>query len=83
MFVSNVGVISSANYSVQQDAGAKLGLARGSGSGSEPATLLRFEQNLDGDSLNNQLTATAAETMEESQKRARDANIKRSFSTFA
>lgn len=82
MFVSNVGLISNANFAVQQDAGAKIGLARGAGSGSNPQTR-RFEQNLDGDSLNNQLTAKAAETIEASQKKAQDENIKRSFSTFA
>lgn len=83
MFVSNVGVISNANFSVQQNAGAKLGLARGADSGSDTKALLGFEKNLDGDSLNDQLTAKAAETMEESQKKAQDGNIKRSFSALA
>lgn len=83
MFISNVGMISDSTFRVQQDAGAGMGLARGAGSDSSPQVLLRSEQNLDKDSLNNQLTAKAAETAEESQKKARDENIKQSFSAFA
>jgi hypothetical protein len=76
-------MISNAMFAVQQDAGAKLGLARGASPDSNSQALLKFDKSFDADSLNNQTTAKAAEMMEQSQKKAQDEDIKRSFSTFA
>lgn len=83
MLVNNVGLISDATFGVQQDAGATISLAGSADPSSNPRALLRSEQRLSTDSLNNQMTAKAAETMDESQRKAQKESIEQSFSAFA
>ena len=83
MNVSYVGMNSNAAYGMMQNADTMLGMCRNSSGSQDTRAMAQKEKGLQMDSLNNQLVYTATDLMEDSQKKMRNANIKRAFSYFA
>lgn len=83
MYVSYVGMNNNAAFSMMQNANAMMGMARNASGAQDTRAMAQKEKGLQMNNLNNQVTYQATDLMEESQKKMRDANIKRTFSIFA
>lgn len=75
--------MNNAAYSLMQNRNALMGLTRNAGSFGNMNALRNAETRLQLDSLQNQWLYSAAELMEDSQRKLQKENIKRTFSTFA
>lgn len=81
--IANVGFANNASFAAQQNSDAMRGLTRNASPNSDSKALLGFENRLNSDKIKNGIASNAYELMEQSQKKVRDENIKRSFDTFA
>lgn len=83
MNVSYIGMNSNAAYGMMQNSNAMLSMARGAYGSDDTRSMAQKEKGLQTDNLNNQVTYSATELMEESQKKVQNENFKRAFSCFA
>lgn len=83
MSISCIGMNSDAAYGMMRNSEAMLSMSRGASGSEDTRALSQKEKGLQIDNLNNQVTYSATELMEESQKKAQKENFKRAFSYFA
>jgi hypothetical protein len=82
MYASAIGMIDNASYATQQNSAAIISAASSANESSDTSALQSSEKSLSMDNLNNQLAYNATSAMEDSQQKAKDEEIKRSFSMF-
>ena len=81
MFPSYIGMINNASFGIMNNCESMTSMMRNGSMGS--SSILKAEKGLQMDNLNKSLEYSAYGLMEDSAKKLRNDNIKRSFSTFA
>lgn len=82
MYPNYIGMINNASFSMMNNSEAMMGLMRGTSS-RDINSIHQAEKGLQMDRLNNQTEYSAYSLMEDSARKLRNDNIKRTFSTFA
>ncbi len=79
-----INAMNNAAYTIQQNSNSLIRLAGSTPSDSPQnlALMLRKEKSLNADNEKNKLVYSASELMDDTYKKVKNENIKRSFSTF-